>query len=144
MDHFEKSKTSYQNPHQINNLEYTKNQESFRQIASLAEKILLNEGMFTRCSDNHDIRKITRARIENMLYANNLQLSETPVNIHIGRQEINHWIWENKVILDIPTKQLKDYLNQKITNDAFAFYNEYIVVLELAKKNCCLSKDTCQ
>ncbi|WP_282937677.1 site-specific integrase [Paenibacillus sp. RC67] len=134
MDHFEKTKPSNQIPHQINDLESTKKQESFRQNASFAEKILLNEGMFTRCGDDHDIRKITRARIENMLYANSFELSETPVNIHIGRQGINHWIWENKVILDIPTKVLKDYLYQKMTNDAFAFYNEYIMARELAQK----------
>ncbi|KEQ22000.1 tyrosine-type recombinase/integrase [Paenibacillus tyrfis] len=134
MDHFEKTKSSNQNPHQINDLESTKKQESFRQNASFAEKILLNEGMFTRRGDDHDIRKITRARIENMLYANSLQQLETPVNIYLGRQGINQWIWENKVILEIPTEILKKYLLRKMTKDAFIFYKEYIMVHELAQK----------
>lgn len=125
-------KKKVQSPSSMKAAEMTK--ESFRQTASLSEKILLNEGMFSHCGDDHDIRKITRARIENMLYANSLQQSEAPVNIHIGRQGINQWIWENKVMIDIPTDVLKDYLHHKMTNDALIFYKEYIMVREFAQK----------
>ena len=121
-----------QPPSRLETEEITK--ESFRQNASLNEKILLCEGMFTDLRDDHDIRKLTRARIESMLYASNLKQSEAPINVHIGRQGINRWIWENNVIPEIPTNVLKEYLKQKLTYDAFAFYNEYIMVRELSQK----------
>jgi integrase/recombinase XerD len=109
-------------------------EESFRQIASFADKILLNEGMFTRYSDDHDIRKMTRARIESMLYATNLGQSEAPLNIHIGREGINKWIWENKVVTEIPTAILKSYLYRNMKKDPKHFYSKYIIVLDLVQK----------
>lgn len=109
-------------------------EESFRQNASFAEKILLNEGIFTRSNDEHDVRKITRARIENMLYAMNLRQIEAPVNIHLGRQGINSWIWENKILIEIPTSILKEYLYHKMTNDAMYFYKEYSMIHAMVQK----------
>jgi hypothetical protein len=61
-------KSPKHNPHQFNQLE----QESFRQNPYFAEKILPFEGMFPPMSDDHDIRKITREKVEDMLYATHL------------------------------------------------------------------------
>lgn len=109
-------------------------QESFRQNASFAEKILLNEGIFSRLSDEHDIKKLSRARIENMLNVNILQQTEASVNTKIGRKGINQWIWDNNVLTDIPTDTLKNYLYNRKGNDAYYFYKRYLLVRELTQK----------
>lgn len=109
-------------------------QESFRQNASFAEKILFNESMFSRSSDDHDIKKVNRERIENMLYANILQQTEAPVSTNIGQKGINQWIWDNNVLTDIPTATLKNYLYNKKGKNAFYFYKDYLLVRELTQK----------
>ncbi|MBP2114112.1 tyrosine-type recombinase/integrase [Paenibacillus silagei] len=124
-----------QNSDQQNNMEPERTKESFRQNASFDEKILLNEGMFYHSSDDHDIKKVTRVRIENMLYANTLQQTEAPVSTYIGRQGINQWILDNNVLTDIPTTFLKKYLYSKKARDAFYFYrDEYLLILELTQR----------
>ncbi|MBT2293719.1 tyrosine-type recombinase/integrase [Paenibacillus albidus] len=133
-EHFKQS--DLQKSDQPNNMEDERTKESFRQNASFAEKILFNEGMFSHSSDDYDIKKVTRVRIENMLYANLLQQTEVPVSTNvtnIGRQGINQWIWDNNVLKNIPTNTLKKHLHNKKRKDAFYYRNEYLLVLELTQ-----------
>lgn len=123
-----------QNSGQQSIIDPEETKESFRQNASFAEEILFNEGIFTHSSDDHDIKKVTRGRIENMLYANTLQQTETPDSTYIGREGIKQWILDHNVIMDIPTDVLKKHLYKKRRIDAFTFFKEYLLVRELTQK----------
>ncbi|GIO16712.1 hypothetical protein J19TS2_62670 [Cohnella xylanilytica] len=104
--------------------------ESLRQNASFAEKILLSESIFALHSDDYDIRKVSRRRIENMLYGAARQ-EITPVDlsdVHVGRKAINKWIWDNIIEKNITINLLKDYLQRKMKQDAWGFYQEYKVI----------------
>ncbi|NGM83952.1 site-specific integrase [Paenibacillus sp. 7124] len=133
MNYFEKANPSNQNPHQINDLEPSETQESFRQNFSFAEKILPPSGIFPPTSDEHDIRKVTREKVENMLYAEKLQ-SESHIpesHARLGPQGINLWVWENRVQSEIQPLLLQDYLKQNMTNTPLVFFRKYEHVRQL-------------
>ncbi|MBG9734957.1 tyrosine-type recombinase/integrase [Paenibacillus alvei] len=104
-----------------------KTKESFQQNASFAEKILQNESIFALLCDDDDIRKVSRRRVENMLYGAERQEIAPVVlsDINVGRKAINQWIWRNLVKTNITTALLNDYLLRKIKQDAWGFYQEY-------------------
>ncbi|WDH83299.1 tyrosine-type recombinase/integrase [Paenibacillus urinalis] len=105
--------------------------ESFRQNASFAEKILQDESIFARHSDDYDIRKMSRGRIENMLYGVERQ-ELTPVDQsyeQIGRKGINKWLWGNLVEPNISILVFKGYLQHKLKQDAWGFYQEYKTIV---------------
>ncbi|OMD87944.1 MULTISPECIES: tyrosine-type recombinase/integrase [Paenibacillus] len=107
-----------------NNLE---TQESFRQNFSFAEKILDVEGMFPTHSDDHDIRKVTREKVENMLYAKQLipEIQHIEANTYLGAKGINQWIWENKVQPEIPQSLLREYLSRSMRNTPHNFFRKF-------------------
>lgn len=111
-------------------------EDSFRQNASFAEKNLLNEGMFSNQNDEHDIKKISRKGIENMLQAvyTSHTVSTPNGECYLGRKGINQWIWDNKVNNELPTGVLQNYLHKKKKNEALSFYNDYQVIQELAQE----------
>ncbi|MDR4886318.1 site-specific integrase [Fredinandcohnia sp. QZ13] len=127
----EKNNQSYETG--LNNEEDTK--DSFPQNASFAEKNLQKESIFSPFNDEHDIRKMNRKKVENMLELVEVQSKETPpVYKNLGRKGIVEWIWKNKVLVDIPTTFLKSYLQDKKKIDAMSFYNYYKLVLELSQQ----------
>ncbi len=100
-----------------------KPQESFPQNFSFAEKILDPDGMFSSLSDDYDIRKVTREKVENILYANQLISDHvgTEETDRLGPQGINQWLWENKVLREISPSTLQDYLKTCIYNAPHVF-----------------------
>lgn len=113
--------------------EHTKTQESFRQNFSFAEKILNVRGIFPTLSDDHDIKKVTREKVENMLYARQLipasQQSEDYA--YLGPKGINQWIWENKILREIQPTLLREYLSPRMDNAPHVFIRKYKVVRKL-------------
>ncbi|MGF9913349.1 tyrosine-type recombinase/integrase [Paenibacillus ehimensis] len=107
--------------------------ESFRQNASFDEKILLVEGIFSTYSDDHDIKKMTRGKIENMLYAAKDEYSYLEPDLHLGRKAINQWIWRHMATETIPLEFFKEYLQSIIDIDAWYYYQEYKTVEEVIK-----------
>jgi integrase/recombinase XerD len=125
----------HMNPPESRKIQEQQIEDSFRQNASFAEKNLLNEGMFSPNDDDHDIKSMTRARVENMLHAvRTRQIESAPTEVPLGREGINQWIWENKVFCDIPTDILKTYLYLKKSYDAMGFYQYYRLVQELLQE----------
>ena len=109
--------------------------DSFRQNASFAEKNLLKESIFLPSNDEHDVRKINREKVENMIVTTSLQAKETPSKInYMGRKGITEWIWKNKVMVDIPSTFLKSYLYRKKKIDPMNYYQYYKLVLELSQQ----------
>ncbi|MGE7057263.1 tyrosine-type recombinase/integrase, partial [Paenibacillus glucanolyticus] len=108
-----------------------KTKESFQQNASFDEKILLVEGIFSTYSDDHDIKKMTREKIENMLYAVKDEYPYLEPDLHLGRKAINLWIWDNLFMTYIPTDPLKEYLQSVFHSDAWYLYQEYKTVEEV-------------
>ncbi|MNO15649.1 Tyrosine recombinase XerD [compost metagenome] len=120
-----------QSPSSMTDAEITK--ESFRQNASSDEKILLVEGIFSTYSDDHDIKKMTRGKIENMLYAAKDEYPYLEPELHLGRKAINQWIWRHLVTETIPLEFFKEYLQSIIDIDAWYYYQEYKTVKEVIK-----------
>ncbi|MEK3968389.1 tyrosine-type recombinase/integrase [Paenibacillus sp. FSL H7-0323] len=118
--------------HLITKNEHSKNdetQESFRQNFSFAEKILDVQGMFPTLSDDHDIRKITREKVENMLYAQQL-IPETEIQhiegyAYLGAKGINQWIWDNRVQPEISQSLLREYLSRGMHNTPYIFFKKF-------------------
>ncbi|OZB96553.1 site-specific integrase [Paenibacillus sp. XY044] len=135
MDDFKSIDPTQQNPRQINDLESSPTQESFRQNLYFAEKILDLKGIFPPLSDDHDIRKVTREKVENMLYAQHVLTDNPTPNIesiqHYGRSGINLWIWNNKVQKLISQPLLLNYMKQIIPNDPPYYLQKLTVVLEI-------------
>lgn len=114
-------------------------QESFRQNLSFAEKILDVQGIFPTINDDHDIRKVTREKVENMLYAKQLipEIQHIEGNTYLGAKGINQWIWENKVQPEIPQSLLREYLSRCMHNTPYNFSRKFKLtrnlLLHLAK-----------
>ncbi|WP_342564224.1 tyrosine-type recombinase/integrase [Paenibacillus sp. FSL R7-0345] len=102
-------------------------QESFRQNFSFAEKILDVQGMFPTLSDDHDIRKVTREKVELMLYAKQRIPEIQPIegNTYLGAEGINNWIWENRVQPEIPQSLLREYLRRRMHNTPHNFFRKF-------------------
>ncbi|WP_373231959.1 tyrosine-type recombinase/integrase [Cohnella sp.] len=105
-------------------------QESFRQNFSFAEKILALPGIFPPSSDDHDIRKVTRRKVEDMLFAEQHvpKYEDAPTKAHLGPQAINLWIWENKVMSEIPEGLLREFLGRGMNNTPHVFFRKYRLV----------------
>ncbi|MGG6311883.1 hypothetical protein, partial [Paenibacillus macerans] len=105
-------------------------QESFRQNLSFAEKILDVSSMFPTLNDDHDIRKVTREKVEIMLYAEKLlpEMENIKTSSRPGPQGINRWIWENKVQYEIPQGLLREFLSRGMRNSPHVYYRKYQVV----------------
>ncbi|MFC5531000.1 tyrosine-type recombinase/integrase [Cohnella yongneupensis] len=121
MDRFENSSN---NQPQINNHHHAKTQESFRQNSSFAEKILDVSGIFSLHSDDHDIRKVTREKVENMLYAKQLDQAQKEIP-YLGQQAINPWLWENKVQTEILANLLREFLSHAMENAPLVFIKKF-------------------
>ncbi|WP_171653125.1 tyrosine-type recombinase/integrase [Paenibacillus foliorum] len=102
-------------------------QESFRQNFSFAEKILDVPGIFPTLSDDHDIKKVTREKVENLLYAKQLmpEIQNTEDNTHLGPLGINQWIWENRVLSEIPVSLLREFLSRGMKIVPHDFFKKY-------------------
>ncbi|MEI2400106.1 tyrosine-type recombinase/integrase [Paenibacillus phytohabitans] len=116
--------------HLIKKNEHSKNdetQESFRQNFSFAEKILDVQGMFPTLSDDHDIRKVTREKVEHMLYAKQRIPEIQPIEdkAYLGAKGINQWIWENKVQAEISQSLLREYLSRSMRNAPHVFFRKF-------------------
>lgn len=99
-------------------------QESFRQNLYFAERILDFSGMLPTESDD-DIRKVTREKVEEMLYVANLQEVHFESEHRPGPSGINPWIWENKVIPEMKSKLLQDYLAPSVHLSPSTFFLRY-------------------
>lgn len=118
------------------NHEQFESQESFRQNFSFAEKILDPSGIFPQPRDDHDIRKVTREKVEDMLYAQELKpeiMDAEGVPHRIGPQGVNQWIWENLVQREIPQSVLREFLNRGLRNHnaPHVFFRKYEYVRKL-------------
>ncbi|WP_027087968.1 tyrosine-type recombinase/integrase [Cohnella panacarvi] len=124
--------------HQINDLVHEETQESFRQNPYFAEKILDPSGMFPTLSDDHDIRKVTREMVEDMLYARQLQPANqnSTEHINLGPQGINQWVWDNKVNIEdgIASLILREYLLLGMNNTPTVFFYKFQLVRDLLKR----------
>ncbi|ETT53905.1 hypothetical protein BSK66_12525 [Paenibacillus odorifer] len=102
-------------------------QESFRQNFSSAEKILDVQGMFPTLCDDHDIRKVTREKVEHMLYAKQLIPEIQPIecNTYLGEKGLNQWIWENRVQPEISQNLLREYLSRGMHNIPHNFFRKF-------------------
>lgn len=123
-----KKQSSDTSPH-LENQNNLETQESFRQNFSFAEKILDVQGIFSTLSDDYDIRKVTREKVESMLYANQ-RIPETEIqhiegNTYLGAKGINQWIWENKVQPEIPQSLLREYLSRGMHNTPHNFFRKF-------------------
>ncbi|MFS0555055.1 tyrosine recombinase XerC [Brevibacillus sp. 179-C9.3 HS] len=108
--------------------------QSFRQKHVFAEKILPNECIIPPACDKHDIKKITRRKLEDMLYAESLTPSLSPSKVSSSKKQqygINRWIWDNKISTEIYPSVLKDYLRRCINNSPQWFYVAYKGVVEM-------------
>lgn len=122
--------------HLITKNEHLKNdetRESFRQNFSFAEKILDVQGMFPTLSDDHDIRKVTREKVEHMLYAKQLIPEIQPIEdkAYLGAKGINQWIWENKVQTEISQSLLQEYLSRGMHNTPHNFFRKFQITRNL-------------
>jgi site-specific recombinase XerD/predicted DNA-binding antitoxin AbrB/MazE fold protein len=109
--------------------------DSFPQNASFAEKNLEKESIFFPLNADHDIRKIDREKVENMVLTAIVQYNEPPPVIeNIGRTGINEWIWKNKILTDIHSTFLKSFLNKKKRIDPTSYYQHYKLILELSQQ----------
>ncbi|TJY42671.1 site-specific integrase [Cohnella pontilimi] len=124
------------NPRQTSKNADDKAQESFRQNASFAEKILAEEGIFSCQGGEHDIRKLARERIEGMLNAEHLLPLPLEEKQHVGRSGINQWIWDHKISKDIAPDILKEYLESCISNNPWYFYVKLKAMTELQVEMC--------
>jgi len=118
------------------NHEQIESQESFRQNFSFAEKILDPSGIFPQPRDNHDIRKVTREKVEDMLYAQELvpEIKDAESVHHwIGPQGVNQWIWENLVKHEVPQSILREFLSRGLRkhNAPHVFFRKYEYVRKL-------------
>ncbi|MGO4548094.1 tyrosine-type recombinase/integrase [Paenibacillus sp. 2TAB23] len=106
---------------------HTETQESFRQNFSSAEKILQFQSIFPVLSDDHDIKKVTREKVEKMLYAHQSihEGQNTPTAPYLGPMGINQWIWTNRVERDVPSSLLREYLKRSTKIDPFSFLKKY-------------------
>ncbi|WP_313638312.1 tyrosine-type recombinase/integrase [Paenibacillus sp.] len=132
MKKFKNAETSNHNPHQINDLDQQTTQESFRQNLSFAEKILVFSGMLPIVSDD-DIRKVTREKVEEVLYVAKLQEVTIDTEQRPGPSGINPWIWDNKVMPEIRSKYLQDYLAPSVHLTPSTFYLRYSSVRNLLR-----------
>ncbi|MFC6232505.1 tyrosine-type recombinase/integrase [Paenibacillus allorhizosphaerae] len=98
-----------------------------------AEKILDFSGIFPPVSDDHDIRKITREKVEEMLYASKLQGVYVTPEHRPGPAGINRWIWDNKVVAEIRSRHLREYLAPSVQYATSTFYNKYASVMNLIR-----------
>ena len=109
--------------------------DSFRQNASFTEKNLLKESIFSPSNDDHDVRKINREKVEDMIVTTTIQSKEAPLKVnYVGRKGITEWIWKNKVMVDIPSTFLKSYLYKKKKISPMNYYQYYKLVLELSQQ----------
>lgn len=110
-----------------------KTQESFRQNFSFAEKILDVSGIFPTLSDDHDIKKVTREKVEHMLYAKQLmpEIQNTMDSTYLGPQGINQWIWENRVESEIPVHLLREFLSHSMEIVPHDFFKRFEQALNL-------------
>jgi integrase len=127
-----RKKTSESQPHSENQ-DHLETHESFRQNFSFAEKILDVQGIFPSLSDDHDIRKVTREKVENMLYAQQLmpEIQNTEDNTRLGPSGINQWIWENRVQREIPASLLREFLSRGMHNAHHVFFKKFEHVCNL-------------
>ncbi|MEK4234815.1 tyrosine-type recombinase/integrase [Paenibacillus sp. FSL H7-0714] len=121
-----KKQSSDTSPH-LENQNNLETQESFRQNFSFAEKILDVQGMFPTLSDDHDIRKVTREKVEHMLYAKQLIPEIQPIEdkTYLGAKGINQWIWENKIHPEISQSLLREYLSRSMRNAPHVFFRKF-------------------
>ncbi|SDO87517.1 integrase/recombinase XerD [Paenibacillus sp. yr247] len=108
-------------------------QESFLQNNYFAEKILDLPGMLPPQSDDHDIRKITREKVEEMLYASKLQEVQVTPEHRPGPTGINPWILENKVKEEIGSRLLREYLAKSVHLAPSTFYKLYASINNLLR-----------
>ncbi len=89
--------------------------------------------VFPSLSDDHDIKKVTREKVEDMLYAKQLtpDIQHTEDTGHLGPMGINKWIWENKIQREIPVSLLREFLFRAIQNVPHNFFNKYELVRDL-------------
>lgn len=89
--------------------------------------------MFPSLSDDHDIRKVTREKVEHMLYAKQLIPEIQPIegNTYLGAKGINQWIWENKVQPEIPPSVLREYLSRGMHNTPHNFFRKFQITRNL-------------
>jgi integrase/recombinase XerD len=132
MKNIKNSNTSNHTSHQIDDLDQQITQESFRQNLSFAEKILDFSGILPTASDD-DIRKVTREKVEEMLYVTKLQKVHVEAEHRPGPSGINPWIWENKVIPEIKSKLLQDYLAPSVHLSPSTFHLRYGSVRNLLR-----------
>lgn len=132
MDKQEKISSNDQ-PRQLNTFKDNVTQESFRQNLFFAEKILDFQGMFLSSDDDYDIRKVTREKVESMLYPMQLQpeMEASETTTRPGRQGINQWIWEHMVQMEIMPSLLREYLQKGIQNTPLSFFRKYEHTREL-------------
>lgn len=70
-----------------------------------------------------------------MIVTADIQSKETPSELtSMGRKGIIEWIWNHKVLANIPSTFLKSFLQSKKKIDAMSFYNYYKVVFELSQQ----------
>jgi len=111
----------------LKNQDHLETQESFRQNLSFAEKILDVSGIFSTLSDDHDIKKITREKVEHMLYAKQMmpEIQSAEENTHLGPQGVNQWIWDTKVESEIPVLLLREFLNRSKNIAPHDFFKKF-------------------
>lgn len=122
--------------HQINDLVHEETQESFRQNPFFAEKILDPSGMFPALSDDHDIRKVTREKVENMLFERQLQPENQYSTEYLGPHGINQWVWDNKIKIEggIAPSILREYILLKMNNTPTKFFYNFQIVRDLLNR----------
>jgi integrase len=132
VDHIEKTNPSNQNPLQTN-LETTKPQESFRQNPYFAEKILSSDSIFPPLSDDHDIRKISREKVEDLLFAQkqDLVIIEDNVKERPGPHGLVQWVWDNKVLKEIKPEILLEYMRKKMYYLPLTYFSTFIAMLKM-------------
>ncbi|OMD92781.1 tyrosine-type recombinase/integrase [Paenibacillus odorifer] len=132
MKNIKTTNTSNHTSHQIDDLHQQITQESFRQNLYFAEKILDFKGMLSTVSDN-DIRKVTREKVEETIYFAELQEAHVVAEHRPGPSGINPWIWENKIIPEIRSNLLHDYLAPSVHLSPTTFYLRYGSVQNLLR-----------
>lgn len=121
---------------------YLKYSLSYRDIVEMmsewglpfsAEKILAIHGMFSSLRDDYDIRKVTREKVERMLYAEKLQYETKTIETsnRPGPRSINRWIWDNRVQTEINPTLLHEYLKKGMKNTPKVFYRKFQYVSDL-------------
>lgn len=118
-------------PQNFKHIENDVSHESFRQNPYFAEKILPHESIFPPTCDEYDIKKITRKKLETMIYAKYLNPVSPDVPPSIEPLGINRWIWNNKISEDINPDILKEFLLISLKNSPLVFYRKYRFIVEL-------------